>query len=73
MLFSDDSFKTCTLRHNDLIAEFYNDREAFSRIYAPFTPDTIVYCKSNYLYIDSCDTPEAIMDVGKPATSSFCR
>lgn len=61
MLFSDDSLKTCTLRHNNLIAEFYNNREAFSRIHAPFIPDTIVYCKSNYLYIDSCDTPEAII------------
>lgn len=61
MLFSDDGLKTCSLKHNSLIAGFYKDRKSFAGVSAPFTPDTIVYCKSNYLYIDSSDTPESII------------
>lgn len=61
MLFSDEGIKTCTLRHNSLIAEFYTDQQNFERIHAPFIPDTIVYCKSNYLYVENADSPESFI------------
>jgi len=35
----------------ELIEHFTKSREAFSRIERPFTPDIIVYCKSNYLFL----------------------
>jgi len=36
----------------ELINRFIEDREAFALISKPFTPDIIVYCKSNYLFIE---------------------
>jgi rhamnose utilization protein RhaD (predicted bifunctional aldolase and dehydrogenase) len=40
-------------RNNRLIERFSRNRNEFSKISAPFTPDIIVYCKSNYLFIET--------------------
>jgi rhamnose utilization protein RhaD (predicted bifunctional aldolase and dehydrogenase) len=40
-------------RNNRLIERFSRNRDEFSKISAPFTPDIIVYCKSKYLFIES--------------------
>lgn len=37
---------------SELINNFIKSKEAFSFIAKPFTPDIIVYCKSNYLFVD---------------------
>jgi rhamnose utilization protein RhaD (predicted bifunctional aldolase and dehydrogenase) len=34
-----------------LITQYLDDRNEFERISRPLTPDNIVYCKSNYLYV----------------------
>jgi rhamnose utilization protein RhaD (predicted bifunctional aldolase and dehydrogenase) len=36
----------------DLIDHFTKNREQFRKIDRPFSPDIIVYCKSNYLFIE---------------------
>jgi NAD(P)-dependent dehydrogenase (short-subunit alcohol dehydrogenase family)/rhamnose utilization protein RhaD (predicted bifunctional aldolase and dehydrogenase) len=61
MMVSAGSLKTLVIRHNSLIAGFYQDEESFSRIAAPFTPDIIVYCNSSYLYVKESETPEKII------------
>lgn len=38
---------------NDLIQHFIKTKPDFSLISKPFTPDIIVYCKSNYLFLEN--------------------
>lgn len=37
------------------IAEFLSSRERFASLAQPFTPDHIVYCKAEFLYVDDLD------------------
>jgi len=50
----DDYFRSLELfplyRNNDLIKLFVNVKENFKKTVRPFTPDNVVYCKSEYLY-----------------------
>ncbi len=55
MVSQDGTEKTLSVKNNALIAHFTESAENYSRISKPFSPDIIVYCKSNYLYFDSCD------------------
>jgi NAD(P)-dependent dehydrogenase (short-subunit alcohol dehydrogenase family)/rhamnose utilization protein RhaD (predicted bifunctional aldolase and dehydrogenase) len=71
MLFSQHGLKTCSLRHNDLIAHYYQDQESFARISAPFTPDIIVYCKSRYLFIEDTSSPETIVESVRVQLNDF--
>lgn len=71
MLLSDENPRTCSLRHNDLIARFYKDESSFAGVSAPFTPDMIVYCKSSYMYIRETDSPEAIIGSVKKQLPAF--
>jgi rhamnose utilization protein RhaD (predicted bifunctional aldolase and dehydrogenase)/NAD(P)-dependent dehydrogenase (short-subunit alcohol dehydrogenase family) len=50
MMLSKDGLKTLKVRKNALIKHFYDTKEAQAKIAKPFTPDAIVYCKSNYLF-----------------------
>ena len=45
--------KTLKVTNNALIDSFVQSREAAAAILAPFTPDGIVYCKSEYIYLDA--------------------
>jgi NAD(P)-dependent dehydrogenase (short-subunit alcohol dehydrogenase family) len=56
MMLSNECLKTLKVRKNELIKHFYDTEEAQAKIAKPFTPDAIVYCKSNYLF--SPLTPE---------------
>ena len=38
---------------NELIQSFVRNSETFGRVNKPFTPDDIVYCKSNYAFSSS--------------------
>lgn len=71
MLFSGQGLKTCILRHNDLIAWYYKNEASFAKVAKPFTPDIIVYCKSNYLYIENSRSPQAILDAVKEKLPAF--
>jgi NAD(P)-dependent dehydrogenase (short-subunit alcohol dehydrogenase family)/ribulose-5-phosphate 4-epimerase/fuculose-1-phosphate aldolase len=56
MMLSADGLKTLKVRKNALIKYFYDSEENQAKIAKPFTPDAIVYCKSNYIF--SPLTPE---------------
>ena len=48
--------KTLRVTNNALIDGFLSSREAAAAVLSPFTPDGIVYCKSEYIYLDcQCD------------------
>lgn len=55
-MLSADGLKTLKVRKNELIKYFYDSEENQTKIAKPFTPDAIVYCKSNYIF--SPLTPE---------------
>ena len=60
MMLSTAGLRTLKLRSNALTQHYtgYSTRQA--DIAKPFTPDAIVYCKSNYIFING-ETPEAIL------------
>ena len=60
MMLSKDGLKTLKVRKNGLIKHFYDTEEAQAKIAKPFTPDAIVYCKSNYIFLTD-EEPEAVL------------
>jgi rhamnose utilization protein RhaD (predicted bifunctional aldolase and dehydrogenase)/NAD(P)-dependent dehydrogenase (short-subunit alcohol dehydrogenase family) len=60
MMLSVDGLKTLKVRKNALIEYFYDTEEAQAKIAKPFTPDAIVYCKSNYIFLND-EQPEAVI------------
>ena len=47
--------KTLKIKNNALISHFTESAANYDKISRPFSPDAIVYCKSNYIYLDSTD------------------
>ncbi|MDD4535941.1 MAG: SDR family NAD(P)-dependent oxidoreductase [Petrimonas sp.] len=70
MLVSKDSLKTLKVRKNGLIEYFCDYPEKQVDVAKPFTPDAIVYCKSNYLFFND-ETPEQILANAKESISGF--
>ena len=70
MMLSDDSLKTLKVRNNGLIGYFCDTPENQSAISRPFTPDAIVYCKSNYLFFNE-DTAEQVIASAKESIPAF--
>ena len=60
MMLSTEGLKTMKVRKNALIKYFYDTEEAQAKIAKPFTPDAIVYCKSNYIFLND-EQPEAVI------------
>jgi rhamnose utilization protein RhaD (predicted bifunctional aldolase and dehydrogenase)/NAD(P)-dependent dehydrogenase (short-subunit alcohol dehydrogenase family) len=60
MMLSSGGLKTLKVRNNALIEFFSENVENRQLIAKPFTPDEIVYCKSNYLFFDS-DSEETLL------------
>ena len=71
MILSADKNKVIRYRHNSLIAKYYQNQQGFLRISLPLTPDIIVYCKTRYLFIEQCSTPENILDSIKQQLPRF--
>ena len=57
--------KTLKIRNNKLIEYYCEKKEHYIYISRPFTPDGIVYCKSNQLYIDKAKTEDILDDAKK--------
>lgn len=49
-MLSGDEDKILKIRNNELVNYFTGSDEDFQKISQPFTPDIIVYCKSNYIF-----------------------
>ena len=60
MILSSEGLKTLKVRKNALVKLFYDTKEAQAKIAKPFTPDAIVYCKSNYIFLND-EEPEAVL------------
>ena len=54
------NLKVLKVHKNSLVKSFYDSAEAYAKISRPFTPDGIVYCKSNYIYIDAEESQDKI-------------
>lgn len=70
MMLSTDGLKTLKVRNNALINYFADSKDNQQLIAVPFTPDAIVYCKSNYIFIDS-ESNESIIDEAKKEIVAF--
>lgn len=70
MILSDSGLKTLKVRKNELIKYFYDNPDNQKHISIPFTPDEIVYCKSNYIFLNS-DSPEAVLQEAREVISVF--
>jgi Uncharacterized conserved protein len=70
MLLSDESLKTLKVRNNALTNIYFQSVEEQANIARPFTPDAIVYCKSNYIFINDSE-PNTIIENAKKQFSEF--
>ena len=70
MMLSSDGLKTLKVRSNALVSYFADSKDNQKLIAVPFTPDAIVYCKSNYIFINS-ESNEAIIDDAKEQIAAF--
>lgn len=70
MLLSRKGLKTLKVRKNALIKHYYDSEAHYADVARPFTPDAIVYCKSNYVYFGQ-DTPDAILDAARTVLPTF--
>jgi len=50
---ASETGKTVISANSKLIQHFASDDKKFQKIARPFTPDIIVYCKSNYLFVEN--------------------
>jgi rhamnose utilization protein RhaD (predicted bifunctional aldolase and dehydrogenase)/NAD(P)-dependent dehydrogenase (short-subunit alcohol dehydrogenase family) len=70
MMLSKKCFKTLKVRKNALVKHFYDSDEAYEKISRPFTPDAIVYCKSNYIFLNQED-PESVLKEATEVIPAF--
>ena len=70
MMLSKDGLKTLRIRNNSLITRFAASEENFTGISQPFTPDIIVYCKSEYIYI-ACDHTADLLAKAEQAINAY--
>lgn len=70
MMLSGDGLKTLRVRNNGLIDSFCRNSEKQQEILCPFTPDAIVYCKSNYLILHEV-TPEKVIAAAEREIPAF--
>ena len=70
MMLSNKDLKTLKVRKNALIKYFYDRVENQATIAKPFTPDAIVYCKSNYIFLND-EEPEAVLAEASKVIPAF--
>jgi rhamnose utilization protein RhaD (predicted bifunctional aldolase and dehydrogenase)/NAD(P)-dependent dehydrogenase (short-subunit alcohol dehydrogenase family) len=71
MLLSRESLKTLKIRNTKLISYFIENNDRYSEISSPFSPDIIVYCKSNYIYLSSIESAEEIITDAKNKIEAY--
>ena len=70
MMLSAEGLKTLKVRKNMLIKTIYDSLEEQKAVIRPFTPDAIVYCKSNYIFFND-EEPEAVLAEAAKAIPAF--
>jgi rhamnose utilization protein RhaD (predicted bifunctional aldolase and dehydrogenase)/NAD(P)-dependent dehydrogenase (short-subunit alcohol dehydrogenase family) len=71
MLLSGDHVKILKYRYNSFIQKFSQSKATFSKASLPFSPDIIVYCKSQYLYLENAANAEELIRSAKKAIPAF--
>jgi NAD(P)-dependent dehydrogenase (short-subunit alcohol dehydrogenase family) len=71
MMLSQTGLKAVRMFNHESVSPFLHDREAFSGISCPFTPDQIVYCLSEYLYIQNNGNKEELINEIKEGITGF--
>ena len=61
---------TLQVTNNALIQSFTESEEAFAKVAVPFTPDIIVYCKSQYIYI-APSSPEDLLEQAEAKIEAY--
>lgn len=57
--------KTLKITNNALVGEFVASKDAFKAVSVPFSPDEIVYCKSEYVYLEGKDSADLVKKAEK--------
>jgi rhamnose utilization protein RhaD (predicted bifunctional aldolase and dehydrogenase)/NAD(P)-dependent dehydrogenase (short-subunit alcohol dehydrogenase family) len=70
MMLSRNGLKTLRVRNNALIHSYSEQTLQQKEIGRPFTPDAIVYCKSNYLFLND-ETPDQLLREAEKAIPLF--
>lgn len=72
MIFSEEKIKLARAFRNPWVDAFTGNRETFEKgVARPFTPDQMVYCLSEYLFIGNSETSEAIIAETAAKTEEF--
>lgn len=74
MLLSGEAIRTAPLKvlhctRNAYVDYFTQDAAHFQKIARPFSPDSIVYCKSNYIYIQDWDATDLLPQLQSRCTA----
>ncbi len=70
MMLSREGLKTLRVEQSALISHFAESAERFTAIAKPYNPDTIVYCKSRYIYLEATE-PEALIAEAQSAIERY--
>lgn len=70
MMLSEQGLKTLKVRKNMLTKYYYDSADTQKEILKPFTPDAIVYCKSNYIFIQASEA-EAVLAEAREKIPAF--
>lgn len=72
MMFSEEKLKVATAFHNSVIAGYIENQELFAHsLSKPFNPDQIVYCLSEYLFIENSSSANEIIQEIKEKSGDF--
>jgi NAD(P)-dependent dehydrogenase (short-subunit alcohol dehydrogenase family)/rhamnose utilization protein RhaD (predicted bifunctional aldolase and dehydrogenase) len=72
MLLSEEKLKVATAFNSSWISRFIKNKESFDKgIAKPFNPDQMVYCMSEYLFIENNTSVETIIEEAKTKIAEF--
>ena len=71
MLLSESKLKVATAFNSNWISGFIKNSETFAAIALPFNPDQMVYCLSEYLFIENTGSAEEIVAEAKTKIEEF--
>lgn len=72
MLLSEEKLKVAAAINSSWISNFISDKTTFEKgIKKPYNPDQMVYCMSEYLFIENTDSADAIIEEVKTKIADF--
>jgi NAD(P)-dependent dehydrogenase (short-subunit alcohol dehydrogenase family)/rhamnose utilization protein RhaD (predicted bifunctional aldolase and dehydrogenase) len=71
MLLSVDTMKVARAFNNRPVVPFITGAMAFRRIARPFTPDQMVYCLSEYLFVENTTSADSLIEEIRSGIAAF--